>query len=360
MKRVLFMILCFVFGFSVTLLQPTHLLAASKKPIKLVYSAMLSETAPQEAMDKWYMQEVEKRTKGQVKFTMHFGGAVTKGPETLPAVRKGAVDFSNPPPGYFPDELPIAGLLNVVRLSRDWKSCLDNVYKLQWEDKETSKILEEEGAKQNIKYLTQHPLVYKFITKPKVSRLADLKGLKMRSTGLYEPKHLSRFGAISVNVLPPEWYEAIARGTVDGMSAAWSIAAVFKLQEVTKYVSFHGGATCGRPMVVNLDTWNKLPSEVRAVMEELREESHKRWYEVFPKVLEGVDSQFKAQGVEFLQVDPKEQEELWDEWIRVSIDIWLPNVAKKGAEREAKVVLNRWLELNTGKGLDFWQRKFAQ
>jgi len=359
MKKLrLFILICMVFGISLALIYQRS--ASAVEPIKLVYSSFCLENCVQEEVDKWYMAEVEKRTKGRVKFTKHFGGELTKGLETLPAVRTGAVDLSNPPPGYFPDELPLAGVMNVVRIPRDWKTCLDGGYRIYWQEGKISKSLEEEGKKQNIKYLYQHPMDYFFLTKKPVHRLADLKGMKMRSTGLFEPKHLATWDVLSVNVLPAEWYEALSRGTIDGISICADMATDYKLQEVAKWGSFHGGAILARPLVINLNTWNKLPPEVRKVMEDLRQEVHRVQWKAYPKKMEEVNGILKASGVQMFGVDSKEQEEVWNAWIKVSIDAWLPLMQKKGLGTEANLLINRWLELSTGKGLEVWQKQFPK
>ena len=331
-------------------------LAAS--PTKLVYSSFCLESCVQEQIDKWFMSEVEKRTKGQVKFEAHFGGELTKGLETLPMVRSGAVSVCNPPPGYFPDELPLAGMFNVIRIPSDWKVCLDAGYKMFWGEGEVSKILEAEARKQNFVYLYQHPMEYKFITKPAVRTLADLKGIKMRSTGLYEPKHLATWGGISVNVLPAEWYEAISRGTIDGISIPWDMAADYKLQEVVKYASFAGGAILARPVTINARKWEALPDDVKKVIEDLREEVHQKQIEMYPAKLREVEKLFKDAGVKFVDVPKDEQAEVFDTWIKVAIDVWLPNVTKKGLAKEGRLILDRWLSLTTGKGLADWEAKY--
>lgn len=330
-------------------------MADAKKPIKIVYSSFCLENCVQEHVDRWFVDQVEKRTNGQVKFEMHYGGELTKGLETLPMVRSGAVGISNPPPGYFPDELPLAGMFNVIRIPKGWKTCLDAGYKMFWSEGEISEILQKEGKKQNIKYLYQHPMEYLFITKPMIRNLADLKGIKMRSTGLYEPKHLATWGAISVNVLPAEWYEAISRGTIAGISIPWDMAADYKLQEVVKCASFKGGAILARPITINLNLWKKLPTDVKGVMEEIREEVHQKQVEYYPKKVQEVEKIFRDAGVEFVNMDPKEQGEVFDAWVKVAIDVWLPNVKKKGFEKEGRMILDRWLTLTTGRGLKTWE-----
>jgi len=338
---------------SLTLVFQKSVQAADPKPITLVYSSFLLENLCE--TDKWFMAEVEKRTNGRVTFKKHFGGSLTASMETLPALRSGAVDICNPPPGYFPEELPLAGMMNVTRIPADIKTVSNAGYRVYWSEKEVSKVLEEEAKKQNIKYLFLHPSEQVFFTRVPVQRLSDFKGLKLRSTGLYEPKQVSKWGAIAVNVLPAEWYEALSRGTIDGIAVPIEMASDYKLHEVAKWVSFSSGCIVSRPFAINLDTWNKLPSEVRRLMEGMRGEFKKYDEDAYFKYIEKVMQTYRAAGCKFVKVDPKEQEEVRDAWIEVTIDVWLPFAKKRGVDKEANLLLNRWLELTTGKGLESWK-----
>jgi len=362
MKKLLFFGISLVFVISLALVCQKSAIAADPQPIKLVYSSFFSERAMQEQVDKWFMAEVEKRTNGRVKFTMYFAGEVTKSMESLPHLRTGAVDIANPAPGFFPDELPLAGLTNATRIGRDFLKTLDAGYKFHLYDKEVTKYLDEEARKQNFKWLYVHAVPnYLLLTKKPVYKLSDLKGLRVRTFGVYEPKHYARFGAISANILPAEWYEALARGTVDGIPMSCDLTLDFKLQEVAKYMSFDDGTLVVRPFLINLDTWNKkLTPEVRKLMEGMREEVYQYQRKFFSKMRDEAYTAIKEAGVKFIQVDPKEQEEISNDWIKVTIDEWLPGLEKKGYKNEAPLLLNRWLELNTGKGLDFWKKHFSK
>ena len=62
----------------------------------------------QTARSKWFLNKVTERTGGSIQFEMHWAGELTLGSETLPAVRDGSVDLSNPPSGFFSGDVPLA------------------------------------------------------------------------------------------------------------------------------------------------------------------------------------------------------------------------------------------------------------
>ncbi|HUW49321.1 MAG TPA: TRAP transporter substrate-binding protein DctP, partial [Patescibacteria group bacterium] len=301
------------------------------------------------------MDEIERRTNGSVKFKRHYAGALTKGMETLPALRSGAVDVCDPPPGYFSDELPLLGLTNVVRVSRDAPTLMNAISHLLFDEGKIAEILQNEIRKQNFIYLFPHSMDYTMLTRKPVYKLSDLKGMRMRSVGQYEPRQKARWGVISVNVLPAELYEAISRGTVDGMSYCRNQIPFYKLHEVAKWVSFDDGVISGVPMSMNLDTWNKLPSDVQNLILGMRKEAVEYDLGAWLKQKYDTMATLRDQGCNLVQVEPKEQEEVFNSWIEVALDVWLPFVEKKGLKTEGRLVLDRWLELNTEKGLNFWE-----
>ncbi|MCP5367979.1 MAG: TRAP transporter substrate-binding protein [Hyphomicrobiales bacterium] len=105
--------------------------------------------------------------------------------------------------------------------------------------------------------------------KPAVKGLGDLKGLKVRGSGRMTTKLLDALGAEGVNVGFSEVPGALQRGVIDcaitgsgsGYSAGW--------HEVTTHVMpLPLGGWDPVVTAVNLDKWNGLPADVKALVEE--------------------------------------------------------------------------------------------
>lgn len=70
-------------------------------------------------------------------------------------------------------------------------------------------------------------------TKKPVTRLEDLAGLKLTVTGKIIGEAVQALGATPVAMAPPEIYQSISRGVVNGVVISWPGVEDFKLHEVT-------------------------------------------------------------------------------------------------------------------------------
>jgi TRAP-type transport system periplasmic protein len=363
MKKIVnFCLLGIVLTFALSLVTVNPAVGQASKPIKLKYSDFHIWNTPQTVMAKWYLEEVSKRSGGKVTFE-YFFATLTKPLETLPMMRAGAVDISDPPPVFFPSDLPLLSLLNACRIEREPKKAMESALKIQWYAGEVSDMLNAEMAKQNGKILIWFPMQYIYITKPKVERLADLKGLKMRIIGIYEPKVVQKYGVIPVSGVPSEYYEMLSKGAMDGLIVIWDNVADYKLYEVSKYASFKAGAIVAQPMTINLKSWNKLPKDVQAIFEDknFRKEAFNYFMKIYDQRLEETQKLMSRGGMIFTKVDAKEQEDIYDEWIKITCQLYPQEAAKVGAKAGGLKALDMWLKLNLGedKGLAFQDKRFG-
>jgi TRAP-type C4-dicarboxylate transport system substrate-binding protein len=71
--------------------------------------------------------------------------------------------------------------------------------------------------------------------KPQSRSFDDLRGLKVGITGRMQGQLVERMGGTPISVNPPDAYEMLQRGTVDGMVFSWAAFAPYKLAEVTAH-----------------------------------------------------------------------------------------------------------------------------
>jgi TRAP-type mannitol/chloroaromatic compound transport system substrate-binding protein len=108
-----------------------------------------------------------------------------------------------------------------------------------------------------------------FFTNKPVRTLADFKGLKLRAVGM-TVDILNELGATTVSIPVAEIMPAMKNGTIDGCefntpTIDWQLG----FQDVAKYAalpSWHQ-PSCMYDTMVNLDTWNKLPDDLKAIFE---------------------------------------------------------------------------------------------
>lgn len=71
-----------------------------------------------------------------------------------------------------------------------------------------------------------------------------------------------------VSLSLPETYNALERGLVKGTLAFLTVAVGDHVHEVTNYlIATDMGHNCGKPVVMNLDTWNSLPEDTKKVID---------------------------------------------------------------------------------------------
>jgi len=175
----------------------------------------------------------------------------------------------------------------------------------------------------NAKYLGPQFLPgYEFMGNRRIETTADMKGVKMRISGL-NAQALQAFGAVPTMVTAPEGYTALDRGTIDSFGFPYSYAfGAYKLYEVSKYVTEGlgmSGFMCFQS--VNLDAWNAAPEKVRAALPKAQEvgtqdmleayaAADKKWIPIFHEKLEVVQIKPEVRA----QI-AKGAEKIWEQWV---------------------------------------------
>jgi len=119
-------------------------------------------------------------------------------------------------------------------------------------------------------YLTNLAVLdtYQIFTKDKITKLTDMKGLKLGSAGL-NLRWLEGFGAAGVAGSLVTYHNKVGTGVLDGFML-WPEAVVGrKIYEVAPYMLKADLGTANSKVIsVNMDTWKDLPDEVRNAMQE--------------------------------------------------------------------------------------------
>lgn len=94
---------------------PSLALAATS----LKFDSYVSDSAGPSWVDRWYLDELEKRTEGEVTIRRYWSGSLNKVGEHLSAVRDGTSEMTLIAPGYYESELPVTrGLDWYFRMNR--------------------------------------------------------------------------------------------------------------------------------------------------------------------------------------------------------------------------------------------------
>ena len=244
--------------------------ASSEKPIVLKLSSFLPESGTEGMLGKWWGTELEKRSNGKVKVQYFFAEALVKTMDSLPAVSSGIADVQFFAPGYFPTQMALSGVADLLfQTQSNWVSA--RAYN---EMADTFPPFQKMMKDNNIKLISIWPAseVVMVSAKP-IKTLDDLKGKKIRALGLMN-KAMKMLGATPVAMPLPEVYEALERGTIDAVTGLpYHLVVSFKLQEAAKNIINPGlGCYASGGYFMNLKTWNKLPEDIKKIVNQLNNE----------------------------------------------------------------------------------------
>lgn len=301
----------------------------SAKPIVLTYSSGYGETFSLSLTDIWWAKEVEKRTKGKVKIQFYWSQGLAKIPESLEAVSTGLADIAFMAIGYFGGQLPLSTASSLFYLAAK----PDAVSKALMEMYRTFPAFREELEKKNnirpLMFSGTTPLI--FGSRKPWKSFADFKGKKIRTfPGLEKP--LSKLGAIPVSISFGELYVSLERGVVDAYTGTmWDLAAAARLYERAPYILDLGiGTYAAAGTFINLDKWNKLPDDVKKVMEEVAKEALTKQPELFMQADKKAYELFKKAGVKTIVFSDQDKAQLKKATVPAQWNAWVANMDKKG------------------------------
>lgn len=213
---------------------------------------------------RMFATEVEKKTKGALKFELYPGSSLMKTNAQFSAMRKGALDLSLVPLSYAGGEVPevniglMPGLVTSYEQGYSWKNAEVG--------KELARVLMEKGIVV-VSWIWQAGGMAsrgKPIVEPE-----DAKGLKIRGGSREMDLILKDAGAAVVSLPSNEIYAAMQTGAMDAALTSSTSLISFRLEEVSK------GLTSGRgksywymfePLMMSKAIFDKLPKDQQAAI----------------------------------------------------------------------------------------------
>jgi TRAP-type C4-dicarboxylate transport system substrate-binding protein len=300
-----------------------------------------SRPTPHFELFTWFAEELDKRTRGQIKTdVVSLPELGLTGWELVRVTKAGLVDFADVILAYAAGEIPaiegvdLPGLYpDLDRSVRAHDAFLTAVKK--YEDRLGGVVL---GG-----YIW--PGQYLISRRP-VRTAEDLKGLKVRVYGSAQTELARTLGMEPVAITFAEIYPAMERGTVDAALTGSYPAFAIKLYEVARYiVDINHGPNSG-VLVVSKRTWDRATPEVRETMSELGQQFTERGWEMGRRTTrEGIDKN-REKGMEFVPLTPAMAAVVRDALTKVVLPSW---AKRTGAD--ARSIFNQYLAPHAGVSL---------
>lgn len=296
--------------------------------IKLSYSVFFPPTHVQCVAATEWAKEIQKRTDGRVQITIYPAGSLTKADQCYEGVVKGISDLGMSCFAYTRGRFPLMEGLDLPLGYPDGATATRIV------DAMAKKYQPAELADVKVLYVHAHGPGILASKKP-VKSLADLKGLKIRATGL-SAKIVESLGATPIAMSQPETYEALSKGVVEGTLCPIETLKGWKQGETIDYVvdSSAIGYTTAMFVVMNKDKWAKLPADVQRVFEQVSQEwvvRHGKAWDEADKAGHEFVVQLKRQLVNL----PAAEQEQWKAAVRPILDAFVTSAKQKNLPGDA-------------------------
>jgi TRAP-type C4-dicarboxylate transport system substrate-binding protein len=175
-------------------------------------------------------------------------------------------------------------------------------------------------------------------TKP-VNKMEDLKGMTLRGLG-FIAEVVSALGGTARSIPMPESYEAVQKKVIDGLMIPMETLRAFRLAEVTKYATecWPIGQVYTFYLIMNKDTWNKLPPAIQKIFNEypFEEKLATMWNEV------DIDGKKLGmeKGLQFIELPPGEIAK-WKKAVEPVLDTYVKKMVASGyKEKETRELIN--------------------
>jgi TRAP-type C4-dicarboxylate transport system substrate-binding protein len=245
-----------------------------------------------------FIELVNERAKGELEIKLAGGPELISAKEHVGAVGKGVMDMGHDNNITFPialaaDFASSRAVANRTWQDRDFLSAIDKVYR----EKANAVVLSAAG---NI-------FVFNLGTAKKpVTKLEDVKGLRLRTHGGLSNVITAALGAAPTTIATAEVYTALERGTVDGLMRPLISLLDMKEYEVTHYVVLPYLFMANAMFIINQDVWKKLPEHLKKVLSDAATDNLK-WAEPYYDELDmKAIKELEGKGVKFNTLSPEE------------------------------------------------------
>jgi TRAP-type C4-dicarboxylate transport system substrate-binding protein len=278
-------------------------------------------------------KESADRLKCQIYPAMTLGGTP---PQLFDQARDGVVDIVWTLPTYSAGRFLKSEVFELPFFTRSGKGS-SQAY---WHYVQKNAMDEYRGVKP-LWLHTNDGSAFHFSSTKGVSKLEDLKGLKIRAATRLNSRMLSALGATPVQMPLPSVPESISKGVIDGAMVPWEGVPTIKLHEIAKS---HLDAPDGQfkfsnslfAFVMNQAKYNSLPPELKKVIDDNSGPAASAWAgeKGFDSVVAANHKLSGDRGNALIKLDMAE----YQRWVKASENVdddWIKEVSARGANGKA-------------------------
>ncbi len=301
--------------------------------------------AAQSKIGEAFIKDLEAQAKGQLKITYFPAGTLLTAPKMYDGVVEGIADIGLSNIGYTFGRFRMTEVLDLpLGFPNAWvANHVANDFFKQFKPKEWDKI-------HMLSMHTSPVNVVLSATKP-VNTMEDLKGMTLRGLG-FIAEVVSALRGTPRPIPTPEAYEAMQKRVIDGLMIPMETMRAFRYAEVAKYVTecWPIGQVYTFYLVMNKDTWNKLPANIQKIFNEypFEEKFAAMWNEI------DIDGKNygKEKGLQFIEL-PSAEMTKWKKAVEPVLDTYVQRMFASGYNQKETRELINYARLR----IEYWTKK---
>jgi TRAP-type C4-dicarboxylate transport system substrate-binding protein len=290
--------------------------------IELKLANFFPVPAQQSKICEEFIKDLEARSGGELKIRLFTAGTLLSAPKIYDGVVEGIADIGFSNIGYTFGRFRMTEALDLpLGFPNAWvANHVANDFYRQFKPKEWDKI-------HMLSMHTSPVNVVLSAIKP-VNTMEDLKGMTLRGLG-FIAEVVSALGGTPRSIPMPEAYEAMQKKVIEGLMIPMETLRAFRMAEVSKYATecWPIGQVYTFYLVMNKDTWNKLPPNIQKILNEYPFE------EKFATMWNEIDIDGKNYGMEkglkFIELAPGEMEK-WKKAVEPVVDKYVKSMTDAG------------------------------
>lgn len=260
-----------ILGSMVLVLMVSDALAQSSKPIVLKWAEHSAPSVRTRAVE-WWIAEIQKLSGGRIKVEPYLAEALVKAKDMPASVKAGTVDMATFVAAYYPDRMPALNVVDVAGITNPYA-----VFMAYLDLYQKDKALQGDFDKWNCRLLIPMGTGETIIAfRINVENLEGFRGKKIRATG-YQGMFMNAVGAVPVPLPHPEIHMALERGAIEG-ALGFPYAAIAQGYDSIAPCWVRGvPGNYAIPIVINKNSWNKIPKDLQTMMLEKGKECAKKY-----------------------------------------------------------------------------------
>lgn len=284
-----------------------------------------------------FMDTATEASDGNLTFDWYDSGTLLAADQLVSGLTQGVSDVIITTSSYISSTYPILGAYELPFLLASFEQQREALAV----DGEMFAFINEQLRQQNLLTLGTMPTSFEWIwtVDEPVTKPEDLAGLRIRVAGIIEGRTVEALGASPVTMSSAEVYEALERGTIDGLLSYIGTIPGRSLQEVVKYGTRGNFGDYSVDPYVRADWFDGLPQQ----SQEALLEAGRVYAEEGTTAMRQVHEQeyltlIEEAGVEVVELD-EAQTEAFREAVQPSYEEWRSSVGDNAIADQALEIM---------------------